>query len=168
MNRRLRNEQYLLSMTSIGSLQFQRPQILTIVIIFIVLFTSNVNSQSSSSSNSQPTVHSTTTLALSEPSTLITTTITTRPSTLGSTTSTSPSKLVTAINTSPIPIPQPFDNAQLSGEAANFSSSTCPQFMSKFLADPSFKACVPFSLLLYTSAKFIQITHDVSLNPFQS
>lgn len=33
--------------------------------------------------------------------------------------------------------------------------------MRNFLADPDFQACVPFSLLLYTSAAFISLTRQV-------
>jgi hypothetical protein len=67
----------------------------------------------------------------------------------------------TAVNTSPITIPRPFDTAQLSGTGSNFTTATCPQFMRNFLSDSSFQACVPFSLLLYTSSQFIKMTRTV-------
>ncbi|KAH7037728.1 uncharacterized protein B0I36DRAFT_359384 [Microdochium trichocladiopsis] len=52
----------------------------------------------------------------------------------------------TAVNS---PLPSPFDGAL----AANFSGS-CPAFIEAFLADPTFKACYPFSLLLQGSKSF--------------
>lgn len=67
----------------------------------------------------------------------------------------------TVVNTSPITIPRAFDTAQLSGSGSNFTSATCPQFMRTFLSNSSFQSCVPFSLLLYTSSQFIQMTRTV-------
>ena len=48
------------------------------------------------------------------------------------------------------PLPSPFDGAL----AANFSADNdgaCPNFINQFLADPKFKDCYPFSLLLQVS-----------------
>ncbi|KAK4703428.1 hypothetical protein P7C70_g2793, partial [Phenoliferia sp. Uapishka_3] len=47
-------------------------------------------------------------------------------------------------------IPQAFDSTL--GTA--FSSTACPSFFANFLADPTFLACAPFSLLLSTSTAF--------------
>ncbi|GJN89247.1 hypothetical protein Rhopal_002226-T1 [Rhodotorula paludigena] len=38
----------------------------------------------------------------------------------------------------------------------NFTSTSCPSFFATFLADPTFQACAPFSLLLTTSKAFFQ------------
>jgi hypothetical protein len=65
------------------------------------------------------------------------------------------------LNTSPVSIPQPFDTTNLEDTGSNFTSSSCPQFMRTFLADASFRACVPFSMLLYNSADFIALTRTV-------
>ena len=42
------------------------------------------------------------------------------------------------------PLPMPFDSSL----GSNFTSSSCPAFFNSFLTEPSFKACLPFSLLL--------------------
>ncbi|KWU43078.1 hypothetical protein RHOSPDRAFT_35337 [Rhodotorula sp. JG-1b] len=49
-------------------------------------------------------------------------------------------------------LPQPFDSTL----GTNFSSTACPSFFATFLADPTFQACAPFSLLLTTSTGFFQ------------
>jgi hypothetical protein len=48
---------------------------------------------------------------------------------------------------SSLPLPSPFDSFLDS----NFTNPSCPQFIHAFLADTSFKACLPFSLLLSVS-----------------
>lgn len=68
----------------------------------------------------------------------------TKPVTKTSSQATTPS--TTAVNS---PLPSPFDGAL----AANFSGS-CPSFIEAMLADPAFKACYPFSLLLQGSRSF--------------
>jgi hypothetical protein len=157
MNHRFRDEDY----RSRRVLRFHRPPVLAIlVLISFLLFTSIVNAESSFSSSSSlnaTTVYATKTLT-EIPLTLTTTTTAISAS---SSMSGSATTLITAVNTAPVTIPQPFDTAQLSGNGTNFTTSTCPQYMRSFLSDPSFKACVPFSLLLYTSAQFISITRDV-------
>lgn len=149
---------------------FHRPQILFLLLALLVL--SSI-AQCQDTTAGATTVFATTTLTqtINTASTLITTT-TTGASTLTMTTTTtaangtktdsiSSGTLAVATNTSPITIPQPFDTAQLSGNGSNFTSETCPVFMRNFLADPNFQACVPFSLLLYTSAAFITLTREV-------
>jgi len=74
----------------------------------------------------------------------------------------------TASSTSSVSIPRPFDTAKLSDTGANFTSTTCPGFMRKFVSDPNFYNCVPFSLLLYTSVGFTAITRQVCLSPICS
>ncbi len=46
------------------------------------------------------------------------------------------------------PLPEPFDTSL----GNNFTSSSCPEFFNRFLADPEFDACLPLSLLLQVSA----------------
>ncbi|GEM07357.1 sterol metabolism-related protein [Rhodotorula toruloides] len=48
----------------------------------------------------------------------------------------------------PIPEPSTLGN--------NFTSTACPSFFATFLANPRFKTCAPFSLLLTTSTGFFQ------------
>lgn len=49
----------------------------------------------------------------------------------------------------------------------NFSSTACPSFFATFLADPTFRACAPFSLLLTTSTGFFQAERaPTSLLPY--
>ncbi|KAI0194949.1 hypothetical protein F4808DRAFT_464358 [Astrocystis sublimbata] len=50
------------------------------------------------------------------------------------------------------PLPSPFDGAL----AANFSGNNCPSFIYKFLANETFKACYPISLLLQGSQSFFE------------
>jgi len=88
-------------------------------------------------------------------------------------TSTSPNStpsatLDVAPSTSSVTIPRPFDTAKLSGTGANFTSTTCPGFMTTFVSDPNFYNCVPFSLLLYTSVGFTSITRQVYISPLFS
>lgn len=47
-------------------------------------------------------------------------------------------------------LPSPFDTSL----GNNYTSTTCLPFLQSFLSDPSFQACVPFSLLLQTSSRF--------------
>jgi hypothetical protein len=47
-------------------------------------------------------------------------------------------------------IPEAFDETL----GTNFTSTACPSFFQTFLADPTFIACAPFSLLLATSTAF--------------
>jgi len=159
-----------------GTYFFHRPRILFLLLALLLLFAPIVQCDDTDSTpTGATTVFATTTLTqtINTASTLTTTT-TTGASTLTMTTTTtaangtatatdskSSGTLAAAANTSPITIPQPFDTAQLSGSGSNFTSTTCPQFMRTFLADPGFQACVPFSLLLYTSAGFITLTREV-------
>ncbi|GAA5845745.1 hypothetical protein JCM11251_007296 [Rhodosporidiobolus azoricus] len=47
-------------------------------------------------------------------------------------------------------LPEAFDTTI----GTNFTSTACPSFFATFLADPTFTACAPFSLLLTTSTAF--------------
>jgi len=154
---------------------FHRPRILFLLLALLFLSPIVQCQDTDSSPTGATTVFATTTLTqMINTGGTLTTTTTTGASTLTMTTtttaangtatstdSTSSVTLTAAANTSPITIPQPFDTAQLSGKGSNFTSTTCPQFMRTFLADPGFQACVPFSLLLYTSAAFITLTREV-------
>ncbi|PQE03076.1 C6 transcription factor protein [Rutstroemia sp. NJR-2017a BVV2] len=53
-------------------------------------------------------------------------------------------------------LPTPFD----SGFSSNITS-TCSSFMMGFLANETFKSCLPFSLLLQNSMSFFQVTKSV-------
>jgi hypothetical protein len=44
----------------------------------------------------------------------------------------------------PSPIPSPFDSSL----GANFTAATCPDYITSFLNNATFKSCLPFSLLL--------------------
>lgn len=63
-------------------------------------------------------------------------------STLASTTTSG--DLATATGDSSTPLPSPFDSSL----GNNFTTAACPAFIQSFLAEPQFKACLPFSLLL--------------------
>ncbi|GAA5874160.1 hypothetical protein JCM3774_006754 [Rhodotorula dairenensis] len=71
---------------------------------------------------------------------------------------TAPSQTSTAPNSTSTSVPegyalpQPFDSTL----GTNFTSTACPSFFATFLADPTFRACAPFSLLLTTSTGFFQ------------
>jgi hypothetical protein len=54
---------------------------------------------------------------------------------------------VAAASSTATRLPQPFD----SSIGSNFTSSTCPDFITTFLKDTSFVNCYPFSLLLQVS-----------------
>jgi hypothetical protein len=159
-----------------GTHFFHRPRILFLLFALLLVLSPIVRCDDTDSTPTDATtVFATTTLiqTINTASTLTTTT-TTGASTLTMTTTTtaangtgtatdskSSGSLAAAANTSPITIPKPFDTAQLSGSGSNFTSTSCPQFMRTFLADPGFQACVPFSILLYTSAAFISLTREV-------
>ncbi|KAI9751830.1 MAG: hypothetical protein M4579_005874 [Chaenotheca gracillima] len=65
----------------------------------------------------------------------------------------SSTKLMTASDMpSASPLPRPFDTSL----GSNFTSSSCPNFFSSFLSNSTFKACLPFSLLLQNSNSFFQ------------
>ncbi|GAA6049018.1 hypothetical protein NBRC10513_003203 [Rhodotorula toruloides] len=49
-------------------------------------------------------------------------------------------------------LPEAFDSTL----GNNFTSTACPSFFATFLANPTFKSCAPFSLLLTTSTGFFQ------------
>ncbi|PQE32672.1 C6 transcription factor protein [Rutstroemia sp. NJR-2017a WRK4] len=71
----------------------------------------------------------------------------------GSSTSSGLSVAATATAAS---LPTPFD----SGFSSNITS-TCSSFMMGFLANETFKSCLPFSLLLQNSMSFFQVTKSV-------
>lgn len=55
--------------------------------------------------------------------------------------------IATAPGTGKGTLPQPFDTSL----GNNFTSSACPAYFTKFLADSTFQTCYPFSLLLQVS-----------------
>jgi len=59
----------------------------------------------------------------------------------------------------PTPFPQPFDG----GVAQNFSSLSCSSFFSNMTSATPFRSCRPFSLLLQTSAAFINAQTNLTL-----
>ena len=143
---------------------YHRPRLLLNFLFVVLFFTlplvrADGSSSSLSSSSEEPTtVTATTTLVeQGEGSTIVLTTTATP-----SSTSLIPSTVVLSTQTSPVTIPQPFDSANLDTTGSNFTTTTCPQFITSFLSEPSFKNCVPFSLLLYTSSAFISLTRSVS------
>lgn len=52
----------------------------------------------------------------------------------------------------PTGLPVPFDTSL----GSNFTDSACPDYFTKFLADPTFQSCLPMSLLLQNSMSFFQ------------
>lgn len=138
--------------------QFHRPRLLSTFFLFLLisfLLSPIVHAEKTdvTSSTSSTTAISTMTIIISV--TGLTTLVT------STTTVPSQTTLQAAENTSPITIPQPFDTTNLADTGSNFTTTSCPDFMRTFLADPSFQACVPFSMLLYTSADFIALTRTV-------
>ncbi|GAA5972521.1 hypothetical protein JCM8115_003150 [Rhodotorula mucilaginosa] len=77
--------------------------------------------------------------------------------TAASGTSTAPTSTSTAVPEG-YTLPQPFDSTL----GTNFTSTACPSFFATFLADPTFQACAPFSLLLTTSTGFFQAERSPS------
>jgi hypothetical protein len=147
---------------------FHRPRIL-LAILFVLFFSTLINAQTDDSFFGAATLtagtdDSTETAA----STPAENTFYPSPNPPATPTQKTPSaSLETAVNTSPVTIPQPFDDAQLS-VTGNFTSSTCPEFMRSFLNETSFQQCVPFSLLLYTSSEFFTLTKSVPPFPHRA
>lgn len=56
--------------------------------------------------------------------------------------------IATAPGSSKSALPQPFDTSL----GANFTSTACPAYFTKFLADSTFQSCYPFSLLIQVSS----------------
>ena len=144
---------------------FHRPRILFLVALLLSVI-AVVSAGNDDSPTGATTVFATGTES-AENSTTTTTALTTAPNATdtsdspSSTSSHPTSTLNVAQNTSPITIPQPFDRAKLTNTGSNFTTTTCPTFMRTFLADPGFRACVPFSLLLYTSVDFSILSRSV-------
>jgi hypothetical protein len=140
---------------------FHRPRIF-LVILFILFLSTLINAQSDDSFFGAATLTAGTDDSTeTDVATPAESTTYPSPNLLPTTTQNTPSaSLETAVNTSPITIPQPFDDAQLS-ETGNFTSATCPEFMRSFLNETAFQQCVPFSLLLYTSSEFFSLTKSV-------
>lgn len=65
-------------------------------------------------------------------------------------------------STAPI-LPTPFPQALDSGLSQNFSSSSCSSFFANMTSDASFRTCRPFSLLLGSSAAFINAQSNLTL-----
>lgn len=73
-----------------------------------------------------------------------------------SSTSTSSSSLATqSSKPSPKALPMPFDQ----GFTGNITDS-CSSFVNGFLADPTFKSCLPFSLLLQVCPRYLQYNYS--------
>ncbi|QDS71988.1 hypothetical protein FKW77_001574 [Venturia effusa] len=77
----------------------------------------------------------------------------------GTASASSASATSTSIATAPASdtgdLPQPFDTSL----GNNFTSTACPSYFTKFLADPTFKTCYPFSLLIQASIFTPQTSH---------
>lgn len=56
-------------------------------------------------------------------------------------------------------LPVPFDTSL----GSNFTNTACPAYFQKFLADSTFQACLPVSLLLQNSMSFFQAAKSSSL-----
>jgi len=141
-----------------GSHIFHRPRLRSILLVLFLL-SSFVRSQTTTL---EEIVGPSTTLteSFTSPSSLDTVIY---PSNSGSASKSNPSGTIgVAVNTGPITIPQPFDTANLGDTGSNFTSSNCPEFLRTVLTNEAFKACVPFSLLLYTSASFIALARTVT------
>ncbi|KAI1375882.1 hypothetical protein F4677DRAFT_104035 [Hypoxylon crocopeplum] len=54
------------------------------------------------------------------------------------------------------PLPTPFDGALAANFSGDDGGGSCPDFIEKFLADPTFQQCYPISLLLKGSNAFFQ------------
>ncbi|KAF2719146.1 hypothetical protein K431DRAFT_191664, partial [Polychaeton citri CBS 116435] len=65
--------------------------------------------------------------------------------------------LQTAVAPTQSPLPRPFDSSL----GNNFTSPACPAFFNDFLSNPSFQACLPFSLLLQTSNSFFAASRSL-------
>ncbi|KIW65014.1 hypothetical protein PV04_07306 [Phialophora macrospora] len=120
-----------------------------------VVPTTIAESTSTSTPSSEPT---TTTLSSEEttPSTQATMTTETETPKSTSSVSTSTAPSVSVITT---PLPTPFDTSL----GSNFTGSSCPQFFSAFLANATFNACVPVSLLLQNSNSFFRAQRSFTL-----
>lgn len=59
----------------------------------------------------------------------------------------------------PTGLPIPFDTSL----GSNFTESSCPDYFTKFLADPTFTSCLPLSLLLQNSMSFFQAEKSKAL-----
>jgi len=138
----------------ISSLLFHRPRrLLSILLLFLFLLSSVANAEDVATN-----VKAATTTTPRPVATTFSTVSASKGS--GSTNNPTATTLVTASNT-PVTIPQPFDTTNLDDTGNNFTASSCPQFIRTFLADASFQACVPFSMLLYDSSGFISLTRTV-------
>ena len=136
---------------------FHRPRILFLVALILSPIALVCAGQSDSPTGAT-TVYATVTESAENLTMTTTTTALNATSTDSDPTSTTEN---VAQNTSPISIPQPFDRAKLSDTGSNFTTISCPEFFRTFLADPGFQACVPFSLLLYTSVGFTELSRSV-------
>lgn len=74
------------------------------------------------------------------------------------------SGLQKAVESSQIPLPQPFDTSL----GNNFTAPSCPTFFNSFLTNDTFNNCLPFSLLLQVCLYHFRITMSRLLILFQS
>lgn len=117
-----------------------------------VFQSSSTSSDSSSTSTEQSSSSSTATSSAS--STAAASSTTDSPTTTKSSATHSPS--VTVVTTS---LPVPFDSSL----GTNFTSPSCPQFFTNFLANSTFKSCTPISLLLQNSMSFFEAERSAEL-----
>jgi len=65
------------------------------------------------------------------------------------------------------PLPSPFDSSLASNFTGNDGNGACPAFINKFLTDPVFKQCYPFSMLLQVRFSRLpsssSLSHDASV-----
>ncbi|KAI9775267.1 MAG: hypothetical protein M1839_001319 [Geoglossum umbratile] len=101
---------------------------------------------------------STTTLDSISSSTVLSSSITSAASLSSTSTSSSPTSIATDPGSSGGgTLPSPFD----SGVGSNFTTTSCPNFLKSFLENPTFKSCLPFSLLLQNSQSFFQAEKSI-------
>ena len=123
---------------------------------------SSAESASSTAPSIEPTTSLSTAVSESTIATLITSTGLSTMTDLSltvSSTASSASSMQASVTIIPTPIPSPFDTSI----GSNFSSQACPDFFTSFLADATFKSCIPVSLLLQTSAAFFRAEQDPAL-----
>jgi len=145
------------------SQRFHRPRLLSLVILAFILSISRACVSAQATDASSSSIASPTSSASSNdtaggsdqpPSSIVPPQATSSDAT--------DTSLISQATPSAVAIPQPFDTAQLSDTGSNFTSSSCPRFMRTFLANPQFQACVPLSMLLYTSTGFFSLTRSVN------
>ena len=111
------------------------------------------------STSTTPSPDPTTSLPITASESALTTLLSSTDLSATLTSASSASSTQASVTIIPTPIPSPFDTSI----GSNFSSQACPNFFTSFLADPTFKSCIPVSLLLQTSAAFFRAEQDPAL-----